>query len=282
MTFMQKMYLSSPNGHSKEPTGVLPERNFRTIDCESISIHTSSKGNQKKWKTLDGRLYIKEPFYYMGIEWKDYMVERVASQYAALCTLPSYITVVKQGLCRIDGKLASYSEAFDDGDSYFVSFLRVSPEFEHTGFPKRASYLERFKILVEYYTKIVGEYAAGYLPVMTLLDVIVGNEDRHLNNFGYLMTTGGLVPAPLFDFGLGLFEHDPMYNELYFPKAIKKVRLKPVGWNVDQAIDCLKECYPDCLNILPKRVTLSDFQFPSTKAVMYFRYVNERLGVGIA
>lgn len=278
---MQKMNLGGSNGQSKEPAGVLPERNFRTSDCESISLYTSSKGNQKKWKTLDGRFYIKEPFYYMGIEWKDYMVERVASQYAALCTLPSYITVVKQGLCHVDGKLASYSEAFDNDDSYFVSFLREFPEFEHIGFPKRASYLERFQTLVGRYTEAAGVYATSYLPIMSLLDIIVGNEDRHLNNFGYLMTSDGLVPAPLFDFGLGLFEHDLMYNELYFPKAIKRVRPKPVGWNVDQAIDCLKECYPECLDILPKQITLSDFQLPSTKAVMYFRHVNERLGVSV-
>ena len=279
---MKKMNLLETDDHGAVPAGALPEKSFNSLECDSISIGTSSKGNQRKWKTLDGLFYIKESFYYMGVAWKDYLVEKIASRYAALCHLPPYVHVVRQGLCYIDRRPASYSEAFDTDDSYFISFLRENPEFERVGFPKHAGYLERFQMLVKCYTEVVGSYAENYIPIMTLLDIVVGNEDRHLNNFGYLMTTGGLVPAPLFDFGLGLFEHDPMYNELYFPKAIKKVRLKPVGWNIDQAIDCLKACYPDCLDILPKRVTLSDFQFPSTMAAMYFRYVNERLGVSIA
>lgn len=278
---MKEMNLSgSCDQHSSLPK-VLPFRQFSTDECLSLSVDASSKGNQRKWKTLDGKFYIKEQFVYADTRWKDFLVETVATKYASLCQLPEHVQVVSQGPCTIDGRPASYSEAFDTDGSYFVSFLREYPKFEEVGFSKRASYSECFRILVERYVKVVGEYARDYLPIMALLDVVVGNEDRHLNNFGYRMTSDGLKPAPLFDFGLGLFEHDPRYADLHYPKAIKKVRLKPVFWTADLAIGVLKKYYPDCLDILPKRVSLSDFQFPSKKAEMYFRYVNERLGVRV-
>ena len=51
-----------------------------------------------------------------------------------------------------------------------------------------------------------------YLIVMAIIDFLIGNEDRHLNNFGVLTDDSTYRLLPLFDFGLGLFEHDRRYE----------------------------------------------------------------------
>ena len=55
---------------------------FSSADLVEGSVGTSSKGNQRKWRTRDGRYYIKECFSYQGKNWRDDMVELVATTYA--------------------------------------------------------------------------------------------------------------------------------------------------------------------------------------------------------
>ncbi len=53
-----------------------------------------------------------------------------------------------------------------------------------------------------YCKHILGEQ---YMDKMFLIDAIVGNEDRHLNNFGLIETTDGVIrPSPIFDIGASL------------------------------------------------------------------------------
>ena len=52
---------------------------FRESDLVSGLYGTSTKGNQRKWRTRDGKYYIKENFFYLDRYWRDDMVEVVAS-----------------------------------------------------------------------------------------------------------------------------------------------------------------------------------------------------------
>ena len=51
---------------------------LRTQDMLQLSTASSSKGNQRKWLTRDGR-YVKEQFFYQGKYWRDDLVEIIAS-----------------------------------------------------------------------------------------------------------------------------------------------------------------------------------------------------------
>ena len=69
-------------------------------------------------------------------------------------------------------------------------------------------------------------------------------------NFGVLYDGIGYEIAPLFDFGLGLFEHDVFYKELPLEQCIQKMTKKPFhDWN--QALN-----YFAGITVLPEKNTI--------------------------
>lgn len=286
-------YIIGEGNHSslfpEHTGGELPFREFSPDEVYSLSTGASSIGNQRKFKTKDGRYYIKGRFQRNGILWKDNMVESIASKYASLCNLPREVSVVRQGLCKLGPEECSYSEAFDVGGSAFLPFYRVlgpgNQEKLKTLLSKSRSIVDSISVLRDYYSKYTDELTLRYLVSMMLLDVIVGNEDRHLNNFGYTSTFDHrlLQPGPLFDFGLGMFEHDNKYDH-WQPlwHNARKARIMP--WNVrpEKVIDHLMDYHSDFVSkTLPEVITLSDFNFPSALARDYFVWANQRLGVRV-
>lgn len=264
------------------PAGTLPYRSFKKSEAIKISVDVSSKGNQAKWKTIDGKFYIKELFYYDYQTWKDNMVEVIASQYAALCKLPAGMSVVRQGLCDIDGRSASYSEAFDFDGSYYVSYHRLRESWLHKWDDPRGTHEEIAQQIISDCSDFAGHDVSDYLHTMFFLDCIVSNEDRHLNNFGFVCRPdASLEFSPLFDFGLGLFECGDEYCKHKARMSIPKVRLKPCWFTQKQLVSYLLD-NSNIANIAPDVVRLSDFKFPNKLARHYFVWVNERLGVKVA
>ena len=262
-------------------------RAFRDSELISLALGSTSQGNQEKYKTVDGRYYVKARFEYQQRLWRDNLVEVIASMYALRCSLPDMVKVVKQGLCLIGAKEGSYSEAFDRDGSLFVPFSRAAAVRLDTasvhGIARDATQWVPF--LINTYSDIVGEDATPYLVSMLLLDLVVANEDRHLGNFGFLCRRGEkqLNYSLLFDFGLGLFEHDGRYYPgMPLERAVKHIRLKPWGLKVSAALDFLETNYSDLVKcMLPKSLSLEDFEFPSDLSRDYFVWINERLGVKI-
>ena len=263
---------------------VLPFREFSSKDLLALTRGTSSKGNQKKYKTCDGQFYIKELFQYDGREWRDDLVEVSASRYAGMCTLPSGLKVVSQGLCCVDGRPASYSESFDRDGSVFVSYLRaVRRSFgedhrEPTGSPAMRMYN-----VIGNCSSVLGCDAAQYIVAMSLLDLIFVNEDRHLHNFGFLREVDGSIQfAPLFDFGLGMFECGAGYDTCKSHGKLPDVTLKPFDFRASKLLNFLVGNFGDLVSaMLPTTVELSQFTFPSALAEEYFCQMNERLGVHV-
>ena len=116
-----------------------------------------------------------------------------------------------------------------------------------------------------------------YFYEMLLLDYLVCNEDRHLCNFGVLQTEDGITVAPLFDFGLGLFEHDNVYFGKTSKEAEKIALRKPFG-NQLPLIDWLEREY----NFKrPTTVNLNDFVFPSKLAKEWLYYTLAHLEIKV-
>lgn len=268
--------------------GVLPFETFSSKDVYKVSLGTTSKGNQEKYKTYDGRFYVKTCFEFEQHLWKDNLVEVVASQYAYQCLLPPDVVVVRQGLCKLGVQNCSYSEAFDLDGKNFIPFSRALGDNINSlakTVKNACTVYDWFSILVEYYSDFVGYDASGYLVTMMLLDLVVANEDRHLSNFGFLRDEGqsAMTPSVLFDFGLGLFEHTTAYySTMPLERALKKIRIKPWNAKVSQTLSFLEQYHSNLISaILPVKVDVSQYSFPSALAKSYFVWVNERLGVKI-
>ena len=255
--------------------------NYFASDLISLGEGSSSKGNQPKWATFDGKLFIKECFNYDGKVRRDDLVEVISSKYASLCT---GVSAVQYRKCTVNGRRAVYSENFLGDNEQFVSFERLRKAHGTTISPyEKHSAYENYATLCKLFLEYTGIDLSLYLYKMALLDFIIANEDRHYNNFGVIYNglTGAYREAPLFDFGLGMFEHDTIYSTLPYCKAVECINGKPFSRkseNVFKLLSANKE-----LNevILPKRVVLSDFEFPSIRAKKLFTERNTMLGVEV-
>ena len=165
--------------------------------------------------------------------WNDDLVEIIASdigkQLGFHC-IPQY-------LGRINGRNCSYSEYWKDVKFVFfrkLDKLQLFEEYENAG--------DRVKYALDLIWQKTGLDYKEYFYQMTLLDMIVANEDRHLSNFGVLWDGREYKKAPLFDFGLGLFETGTEYRGRSLADARKLIVQKPFGsWLC--ALDYLHQIY---------------------------------------
>lgn len=270
------------DGSRKLSAGKLPTASFTRTDLVDLTLGSSSKGNQKKYCTLDGRFFVKERFNCYGRVWRDDLVEVVASIYASRCTLPTGLRVVKQGLCDVDGRPASYSESFSRSGFEFISYRRMRRMLQGSTETLLGTGEEIAEQIIAECSQILGYDARDLICAMFFLDCIVCNEDRHLNNFGFLCGVDGSVEfCTLFDFGLGMFECGSEYDGSKESMCIPDVRLKPCWFTQQQLVDYLLGSNSAVLGMVPKQVFLQEFKFPSGLAKSYFIWVNERFGVKI-
>lgn len=244
------------------------------IDLESPNIVSldylsTSKGNQRKFYNINTKEYIKIQFDYQGVLWEDYKVERLSTiLYKQLKSVIS--EVVEQRVIKTkDGFYGVASKDFCI-DCEWISFARfagteVSKSF---GLPYRV-----YQTIMSEYLKL-GIDATLYLDTMIILDFLLLNEDRHLNNFGILRVGDEFKIPPLFDFGLGLFEHDLRYKCMSLEKALNVTECKTFDYDQRRVIDMLinrgnaRYIKKICNLISVPNIDL----FPSHLAYEYFNY----------
>ena len=254
---------------------------FKSADLIPVETGTSSKGNQVKWVTRDGSFFIKECFVYDNKKWKDYLVEASASTYCKRC---KGINFVEYTLCTVDGRSASLSCNFLNENEEYISFERLR-KLNKRVMPAYTKYsaVDNYTFLVDAFMDLTGLDTTEYLYKMALVDYVIGNEDRHYNNFGVLYDhhTGEYKMAPLFDFGLGMFEHDTKYLTLPYQKAVKQISGKPFCNHSENVLKLL--LYFDELrsDTVPDYITVGDYYFPSDKAKSLFIDRNKQLGVPV-
>lgn len=248
-------------------------RYFNTETLQSLQLNSTSKGNQSKWYELEERLFIKKQFEYQDKFWRDDLVEIIASEIAKQMPIEwCNITVVEQKPCILqeNGKEYSgvYSKDFIAHSGKFFSFQKLV-DCTKLRFPENGNIEEKWNFILMLYDELCHLNITDYLIVMSLIDYLVGNEDRHLNNFGCISKGKGVFSfAPLFDFGLGLFEHDRRYEGVPFRKCLSLMEAKPFSPDNQEVIDFLQDNY-DIKRYLPKTFDLSHCQIPSPKASSY-------------
>lgn len=264
-------------------TEVIQEANDIKLDLPVIDVRsaeplqsTTSKGNQLKWYLEEQRLFVKGRFYTKDGSWKDYVVEYLAS---ALGKQLGY-NVIPQEMCKIRTATHMYQGScslnFLRDAEQFVTFYRMYRLLPYVDYPQdwfMFDAAKRMELALSAYMKVTGLDMSDYLWQMIVLDLLVGNEDRHMNNFGIIYNSmeQEYRPAPLFDFGLGLFEHDARYTGLDLVHSIKSMRFKPFGVDQKKVYEAACEMFGKSMEGVP--INIDGLYFPSKKALDYFQYI---------
>lgn len=166
------------------------------------SPDTTSEGNLlKRWKIINGkRVLLKSGS-------KPHRYEVYNEVIASLVCSHLGIYHVDYHLIEDDGYLYCACEDFIMYGQDFVTAYMVSEE------SKKANEESLYQFIVRRYAELGVEDAKKQIDKMLLLDFLLGNEDRHLNNFGLIRdakTLRFLCCAPIFDTGscLGYLEED--------------------------------------------------------------------------
>ena len=168
----------------------------KDADLNLISPDNTSDGNlQKRWKIIDGKRCLLKagsaPFRQQSFN------EAIASIIMKRLGIDHVPYSVKWS----DGKPYSVCADFVTKETDLVSawrILQIRPKANHENF-----YL--------HYVNICKELGIDVVPAldrMIVLDYIIGNEDRHFNNFGLLRnadTLDWIGAAPIFDSGTSLW-----------------------------------------------------------------------------
>ena len=115
------------------------------------------------------------------------------------------------------------------------------------------------------------------LLIMIVLDYILANEDRHLNNFGVnLNEKGKFTLPPLFDFGIGLFEHDEKYNTLPLQIAMRKIKAQPFNVSLEKSFCAASKLIGKPIT---GEISLEGLKFPNRLARTYIETICKRIGI---
>ena len=242
--------------------------------CSSLmSPDSTSEGNLKKrWKTIDGdRVLLKSgtpPYCY------EVFNEVIASRVCAWLGIPH----VEYWLVNEDG--APYSACSD-----FVSYSQdfVTAYMIYNG-AKKHNDESLFSFFLRRYQELGVEEPRRRLEEMLLVDFLLGNEDRHLNNFGLIRdarTLRFVGVAPIFDTGssLGFDRSDDALS------CADSVPWKPFFTHDKQTqldyIEDLNWVNPEALSLVPSLVELTcerlSSYLPRSRADAIVSFVTRRV-----
>lgn len=220
-------------------------------------------GFQLKALSYDRKLFVKGQAIIGGICMDDWAVELIASDLCEQLGIPC----VKQHGCELvyNERILKgvYSNNFELDGYTFVSFERLA---ERTGHSTKDSEFVKLDAIgkLKWCAERLSEagdlrYEATlkYMLDLALIDCLVGNVDRHTKNFGLFFdaTSGKYEIPPLFDNGMGLFEHDN-YKEHYtsFDTAMGQVYVAPYGEDPFDMIEMLDKEF-DLMKLYPGLAT---------------------------
>ena len=184
---------------------------------------TSSKGNQEKW-LADGRWYKLDLFGYEGL------AEAVTSALLAQTNTDAlgfhYVTYRMERM-EVHGHIrngCSSANFLRQGEAILTlaELLRkgVGPDWQ-TAVNRLPNLQSRLAWLVEQVERLTGLDRFGtYLTLLFEVDMLFGNEDRHLNNIAVLRCGDGFDYCPIFDFGAGLLSNTRDYPMEIEPDAL--------------------------------------------------------------
>ncbi len=232
---------------------------FHIKKKDLILLRSDTDGYQTKALVSDRRLFVKVQAVIGGTAMRDWAVELIACRLCRQFNIPC----VEQKHCRViyAGRTLEgvYSPNFELDGNTFISFetllernnrLSNDPEFIRLGAIAKLKWCAR---QLSEIGNIAYDSAERYMLDLAVLDCLVENVDRHTRNFGlfYNCDSGEFSIPPVFDSGMGLFEHD-YYRDRYdsYEAAMNNVYVSPYGedpFNMLKILDKeygLKKVYP--------------------------------------
>ena len=245
-----------------------------------LSVGSASKGNQFKYISKDKNWYYKGNLFYQNKYWRNDLVEVIASTLSDIGFNCNNTQVLNQYSVERFGIHGVFSPNFAREGEEFIPFERLLHTYNFDITLNKG--LDTFLQIADAYYTLCDIDATDFLLTQALLDFLVGNEDRHTNNFGILYKDGEYSLHPCFDFGLGMFEHDRIYEDYKFRDKLSIMQFKTFGLNQYSLILELRKRYPDFFTEISKlQVKPSDFKFPSTDGETYLRNACIKLEVSI-
>lgn len=201
-----------------------PIKKFKVNKPNKLKQLTTLKGNQIKW--FKDNYFIKA-----DTNGYESIAELITS---ILLKHTKTIDYVEYNLCEIETEddllVDCYSENYIKDDNTSLSILKYLTEDEIT---KLSKY--RDKEHVRYFLDIFNNKQnitfnmEEYLSKIFLIDTLILNEDRHLNNINLILTEDNkILPAPIFDNGLFLLSRTSKYGyERITDELFNSVKAKP-------------------------------------------------------
>lgn len=206
-------------------------------------------GYQPKYLIENGRKFLKIQCILDSTLRDDWRVEEIASEICRQLNIYS----VRQTPCTIaiDGKYRHgvVSDNFEKEGYKFVSFEKLlemhgltsnCEEFNNADAMGKINFIVNNIVR---FTKIPEFIVIQYLFDMVTVDLLVLNQDRHTRNFGIFKNIphNRYEVALLFDFGMGLFENNTIFDDLYtLDKCMRYSYIAPYGEDPFDLLDELK------------------------------------------
>lgn len=266
-------------------------KTYHVLEVDRLCMRSSTDGYQPKFLVDNGFNFLKSQCVIGRTLRDDWRVEDIASR---ICEQLGFYAVV-QHPCNIRmttlagpvvDRRGVVSTNFSVNGSQFISFrtlMQVKNVDIGQGYTKLSA-VNKLHQLIEVTADCSGipiDAMRRYYHSMVTADLLVLNQDRHFKNFGVLddLCTGQFSVAPLFDFGMGLFENDTMFDDLQdLDDCLRYSYLEPFGEDPFELFDMLvtESSYRSFLRSLPlSRLQLPKYLFVHPASYAYFRRMRQ-------
>ena len=201
-----------------------------------ITQEGTSEGTQIKYKK-DGYWYKKDSRGHEGRA--EYLVSR----------LLDFTTLGKEEYIQYEEGMINdcsgcRSRNFLEDGAELITFYRLYYNAMGKNLAQAIAAMDRMEDRIEYVIEFIRQSCGLdiriYLRKILTLDMIVLNEDRHLNNLALVMRNNNFYPAPIFDNGVSLLTANKSINRhLSIEENVKRVTARPFAGSHEKMVDYL-------------------------------------------
>lgn len=193
----------------------------------------TSEGTQIKYR--------KEGFWYKkDHRGKEGLAEYLSSRLLTFTSLDEdeYVQY-EQGM--INGSFGCRSKNFLGEDEELITFYRLYYNQTGKDLSQVLNHMEEMEERVDYVVEFIkqscGLHVREYLSKVLTLDMLILNEDRHLNNLAVILKEDKFIPAPIFDNGVSLLTANQSVNwHFSIEENVKRVIARPFSGNHEKMV----------------------------------------------
>lgn len=196
----------------------------------------TSEGTQIKYRK-DGFWYKKDHWGQEGLA--EYLSSRLL-EYSSLD--PAEYILYEQG--TINGEMGCRSRDFLKPGEELITFYRLYYNEMGRDLSQVIAGMDEMEERIEYVITFILQSCAldvrDYLRKILTLDMLVLNEDRHLNNLAVISRDNQFIPAPIFDNGVSLLTANQSVNwHFSMEENVKRVVARPFSGSHKKMVEYL-------------------------------------------